>query len=83
MTDPLIDFEKTVTLAAGASDTSEVGPFTIPGGAEDPFTNTAAVSCHYPGLTDAVAKGSSAWDTNLFQPSITVDKTGPGVRQGR
>ncbi|MFC5177215.1 DUF7507 domain-containing protein [Nocardioides taihuensis] len=77
VTDPLIAFEKTVTLAAGASDTSQVGPFTIPGGADDPFTNTAAVSCHYPGLTAAVATGSSAWDTNLFQPSITVDKTGP------
>lgn len=77
VTDPLIGLDETVTLTPGADEVYDVGPFTIPDGADDPFTNTASVSCHYPSLTEEVASGSSAWDTNLFQPSIDVTKTGP------
>ena len=77
VTDPLIELDQTVTLAPGADEVFNVGPFTIPDGASDPFTNTASVSCDYPGLAEEVASDTSAWDTNLFQPSIDVTKTGP------
>ena len=76
ISDPTIGFSKTVTLAPGASDIS-TPTFTIPAGASDPFLNTATANCHYPNLTDVVATDQSTWSTNLFQPSITLTKTGP------
>jgi hypothetical protein len=76
ISDPTIGFSKTVTLAPGDSDTSNP-TFTIPAGAVDPFPNTATANCHYPNLSTVVATDQSSWSTNLFQPSITVTKTGP------
>src|SRR5438067_929100 len=76
ISDPTIGFSKTVTLAPGDSDTSNP-TFTIPTGASDPFLNTASASCHYLNLATVVATDQSQWSTNLFQPSITVTKTGP------
>src|SRR5438477_4336858 len=76
ISDPTIGFSKTVTRAPGGSDTSNP-TFTIPANASDPFLNTASASCHYPNLATVVATDQSQWSTNLFQPSITVSKTGP------
>lgn len=76
ISDPTIGFSKTVTLAPGGSDTSNP-TFTIPANASDPFLNTATANCHYPNLATVVATDQSSWSTNLFQPSITVTKTGP------
>ena len=76
ISDPTIGFSKTVTLAPGGSDTSHP-TFTVPANASDPFVNTASASCHYPSLATVVASDQSQWSTNLFQPSITVSKTGP------
>jgi hypothetical protein len=76
ISDPTIGFSKTVTLGPGDSDTSNP-TFTVPAGASDPFLNTATANCHYPNLTAVVATDQSQWSTNLFQPSITVTKTGP------
>ncbi len=77
LSDPTVGFTKTVTIAAGAEDVSQITGFKIPAGAADPFPNTASASCHYPGLTDEVASATASHSVNLFQPSIKVTKTGP------
>ncbi len=83
ITDALIGFSKTVTLASGASDTSTQA-FTIPAGASDPFLNTASVTCKPVAATAPVVgsstfsvSDSSTWSTNLFQPAVEIVKTGP------
>ena len=74
VSDPTIGFSKPVTLASGASDVSMV-PFTIPAGATDPFLNTATVTCSPTGFPN-VLTDSDGHSVNLFQPSVTIDKTG-------
>lgn len=83
VSDPTIGFNKTVTLASGASDTSTKA-FTIPTGAADPFINTASVTCKPVAATAPVVgsstfsvSDSSTWSTNLFQPNVEIIKTGP------
>jgi uncharacterized repeat protein (TIGR01451 family) len=77
ISDPLLDFSKTVTLAPGAQDVSNVGPFTIPADADDPFINTASVSCTYPGSETLATSDTDDHSTNLFQPGVDLEKTGP------
>ncbi len=74
VSDPTIGFTRAVTLASGASDVSTV-PFTIPAGAADPFLNTATVTCSPTGFPN-VLTASDGHSVNLFQPSVTIDKTG-------
>ena len=83
ISDPTIGFNKTVTLASGASDTSSKA-FTIPSGASDPFVNTASVTCKPVTATAPVVcsttfsvSDSSTFSTNLFQPKVEIIKTGP------
>lgn len=68
-------FPKTVTLASGASDTTNK-TFTIPTTATDPFVNNASVTCSPLASTFAVTDTASA-STNLFQPAVEIIKTGP------
>jgi len=75
ISDPLIGFNKTVTLASGDEDLNTIN-FKIPSGASDPFENTASVSCSP--LGSAFSVGDTAfWSTNLFQPSVEIVKEGP------
>jgi hypothetical protein len=77
VSDAKIGFSKNVTLAPGASNTSEV-PFTIPGSTtEDPYRNTASVSCTYGSGSVVASADSNTWSTNLFQPSYMLTKSGP------
>ncbi len=83
ISDPTIGFNKTLTLASGASDSSTKS-FTIPAGASDPFLNTASVTCKPVAATAPVVgsstfsvSDSSEWSTNLFQPAVEIIKTGP------
>jgi uncharacterized repeat protein (TIGR01451 family) len=79
VTDSEIGFSKDVTgLAVGDSDTSTPA-FTIPPGATDPFLNTAHATCTVPGASPAITASadSNTVNTNLFQPSVTITKTGP------
>lgn len=80
LSDPLASFSKDVTVAPQASDTEDV-TFAVPSGAPDPLVNTATASCHYPGLTDVVVSTQAQASTNLFQPSVTVSKTGPAYAE--
>src|SRR4029079_15040581 len=67
------------TLAPQASKTLGPIEFTIPVANfnDDNFVNHASVDCTYPGLTTVVASNTSQHTTNLFQPSVDVQKTGP------
>ena len=42
----------------------------------EPLVNTANVNCTFVGGTEVVASNSDDHSVNLFQPSITFDKTG-------
>jgi hypothetical protein len=69
----------TFQLAAGASTTLGPVPFTIPMANynDDTFDNTATVKCTYPGGSVVKATNTGTHSTNLFQPSLTVVKSGP------
>ena len=76
ISDPKIGFNKTVTLASGAKDENLDIEFTMPQTYDDPFVNTASVTCSPLNSTFSVSD-SSSWSTNLFQPAIGIVKTGP------
>ena len=74
ITDTMLGVNKPVTLASGASDVTNP-TYTVQEGDSDPLENTASVTCSpigYPNVLEA----SDGHSVNLFQPSITFDKTG-------
>jgi len=75
VTDPLLSLDTNVTLATGAS-TILYPTYVVQEGDPDPLPNTASVSCTYVGDTMVQATDSDDHSVNLFQPSITFDKTG-------
>jgi len=77
ITDALVGVDKTVTLASGAGDTTNV-TVAIPDGASDPYVNTASVSCSVAGFPN-VLTASDDHSVNLFQPSVEVIKTGDAI----
>jgi hypothetical protein len=62
-------------LASGETKTINVTDFEIPGDALDPFLNTATATCSPAGFGN-VLEASASHSVDLFQPSITFDKTG-------
>ena len=62
------------TLASGASCTITYS-FNVPQGASDPFTNTVTVQSHPTGFTNDIDDTDSD-SVDLFQPSVTIDKSG-------
>ncbi|MFZ5465929.1 MAG: hypothetical protein ACOZAI_01545 [Pseudomonadota bacterium] len=62
------------TLAYGASCSFSVN-HTIPGGAPDPYDNTATVHFHPDGFPNDITD-DDGHSVNLFQPSLTIAKTG-------
>jgi uncharacterized repeat protein (TIGR01451 family) len=77
VTDALLGVNKTVTLAAGTGDVTQV-PYTVPPGAPDPLPNTASVSCSPAGFPNILTDQGS-WEVNLFQPSVAIEKTGDAL----
>jgi uncharacterized repeat protein (TIGR01451 family) len=75
ITDELLGLDTDVSLVAGGS-TTITKPFIIPAGADDPFVNTASVTCSPDGFPN-VLTAENGHEINLFQPSIEVSKTGP------
>ena len=75
ITDSGIGFSKTTTLASGASDANTVTGHIIPADAADPYDNTAGVACSPLGFPNVLTANASH-SVNLFQPSITLAKTG-------
>ena len=75
ISDPTVGVDEDVTLASGASEVIEVTDFEIPAGADDPFPNTATATCSPQGFPN-VLEASDGHEVNLFQPSITFEKTG-------
>jgi uncharacterized repeat protein (TIGR01451 family) len=74
ITDSTLGISKSVTLASGASDVTTKS-YTFQAGDSDPYNNTASVSCSPTGFPN-VLTASDSESVNLFQPSITFDKTG-------
>ncbi|MEO1751944.1 hypothetical protein [Thiofaba sp. EF100] len=62
------------TLASGASCSFSV-KHTIPQGASDPYNNTVTVHYHPDGFPNDII-ASDDHSVNLFQPAVTVSKTG-------
>ena len=62
------------TLASGASCTITYS-FNVPDNASDPFLNTVTVESHPDGFTNDISATDSD-SVDLFQPSVTIDKSG-------
>ncbi len=73
ISDPTLGINKQVTLASGNSDVT-TKTYTFQAGDPDPYTNTASVSCSPTGFPNVLTKSDSE-SVNLFQPSISFDKT--------
>jgi uncharacterized repeat protein (TIGR01451 family) len=74
ITDSLLGINKSVSLASGASDVTNQSR-TVVAGDPDPLVNTSSASCSPSGFPN-VLTASDSHSVNLFQPSITLDKTG-------
>ena len=74
ISDPLLGINKNVSLASGASDVTHVTR-TTQAGDPDPIVNTATADCTV-GILGNRLDGSASHTVNLFQPSISFDKTG-------
>jgi hypothetical protein len=78
VTDSLLDTIGTnVTLASGESATFNPSR-TVEGGDPDPLLNIVNASCGFGGDT-GVATATANCSTDLFQPSITLEKTGDAL----
>jgi uncharacterized repeat protein (TIGR01451 family) len=77
ITDTMLGINKSVTLASGASDVTDANYVVQPGDA-DPLLNTADVICSPIGFPNQLP-GSDGHSVDLFQPSISFDKTGDAV----
>jgi uncharacterized repeat protein (TIGR01451 family) len=75
ITDALVGVNKQVTLASGHGDVTNVA-YTVKGSDPDPLLNTASVSCSPKGFLNVLTT-SDGHSVNLFQPSVSVSKTGP------
>ena len=75
ISDPLIGVNEQVILAAGDPPHVLEVLYTFQEGDSDPFENTASVSCSPVDFPNILTKSDSA-EVNLFQPSVTIDKTG-------
>ncbi|HEX5616596.1 MAG TPA: hypothetical protein VFZ83_15705 [Acidimicrobiia bacterium] len=67
----------TASLAVGASCTITY-TYTVAAGDPDPLPNTVTVHYNPDGFPNDITDTASV-DTNLFQPSVTVDKTGDAL----
>ena len=77
ITDAKLGVSKTVTLASGASDVTNI-PYTVQAGDSDPLVNTAAVRCTFADFPNILTDDDS-WTVNLFQPGVEIDKTGDAL----
>ncbi len=74
ITDPLLGIVKNVNLAPGDVDVTNAVRV-VQEGDPDPLVNTASVTCTVDGFGN-VLEASDDHSVNLFQPSVTIDKTG-------
>ena len=77
ITDVMLGISKSVNLAAGATDTTTASYTVLPTDT-DPLLNTASVSCTVDGFPNTLT-GSDGHSVNLFQPAVSVVKTGPAT----
>jgi uncharacterized repeat protein (TIGR01451 family) len=75
ITDAKIGVNESVTLASGASNTTNA-TYTVQASDPDPLLNMASVSCSPEGFPN-VLTASDGHSVNLFQPSVSSTKNGP------
>ena len=74
--------QQDVAIESGSSTTIRVNDFVIPANAADPYVNTVTVFADFDpngtggGLFPNTYEASAQWSTNLFQPSISIEKSG-------
>ncbi len=73
-TDDALGVNQVDVLASGDPALEINASAAIPQGADDPYTNTADVSCAVDGFPNVLTADASH-DVNLFQPSIEFDKS--------
>jgi len=73
ITDAVLGINEMVNLASGESHV--INQAQVMPAEPDPYVNTASVSCQVDGFSN-VLEAADSWTVNLFQPSVTIDKTG-------
>ncbi len=73
ITDAVLGINEMVNLASGESHV--INKAQVMPAAPDPYVNTASVACTVDGFGNPL-NASDSWTVNLFQPSVTIDKTG-------
>ncbi len=74
LTDPLTGMSENITFGPGEMRTFNV-PYVVPTGAPDPLVNTVSASCSPQGFPNII-EDEASHETNLFQPSLKLTKTG-------
>ncbi|WP_372874327.1 hypothetical protein [Pseudomonas sp.] len=72
--DPLVGIDTQVTLASGAEHVIDA-VYIVQEGDLDPLPNTATASCSPEGFPN-VLEADASHSVELFQPSVTIDKSG-------
>jgi len=75
--DALLGIDKPVSLAPGASDTTNATR-AVQAGDPDPLVNTATVDCAVDGFPNQ-AHAEDSHSVNLFQPGLAIEKTGDAL----
>jgi uncharacterized repeat protein (TIGR01451 family) len=73
ITDAVLGINEEVNLASGGQHV--ISQTQIMPAAPDPYVNTANVLCTVDGYGNKL-EASDSWTVNLFQPSVTINKTG-------
>ena len=76
--DQLLGISEVANLAPGESHVINASRVVQPGDA-DPLVNEAAADCKVDGFPNVLPTVSASHSVNLFQPDVTVDKTGPAT----
>jgi len=63
-------------LGPGDDDVTNA-PYVVQVGDPDPLLNTASVTCTVVGFTNVLGPLTEGHSVDLFQPAVTIDKTGP------
>jgi uncharacterized repeat protein (TIGR01451 family) len=73
ITDALLGIDKTVSIAPGASNVTNMSR-TTQAGDPDPLVNTASATCTVGGFPNVLGPKTASSSTNLFQPGVSVTK---------
>jgi len=77
ISDAMLGIDKQdVILGPGDTDVTN-DSYVVQAADPDPLENTASVTCTVVGFGNVIGPETDSHSVNLFQPSVTIDKTGP------